>query len=165
MTTPHTQYTREELHQTNTFQTVRRPGTAAEWIAGADFNIFTVTGVVVVSHCFGVCTTLIAGAIVPFLEITTVVPAATVPLCTLAVSLDTDVAGTIYGWSGLIAGVLTPSAVGAMELAAGNTWAGGLIVLTAGVINVDNAIASTAGVIDWYITYLPMTTDGEITIL
>jgi len=160
-----TQFTREELLQTQTFQTVRRPGVAAEWIAGADFDIFTVTGIVLVSHCFGICTTLIAGAIVPFLEITTVVPAATVPLCALAASLDTDVPGSMYGWSGLIAGVLTVSAVGAMELAAANTWSGGLIVLTDGVINVDNAIASTAGVIDWYITYLPMSAGAEITIL
>lgn len=160
-----TLFTREELLQTQTFQTIRRPGLAADWTGGADFDIFTVTGVVLVSHCFGIVTTLIAGAIVPFLEITTVVPAATVPLCALALSLDTDVADTIVGWSGLIAGVLTASAVGAMELAATNTWSGGLIVLTAGVINVDNAIASTAGVIDWYITYLPMSAGAAITAL
>jgi len=160
-----TLFTREELFQTQAFQTVRRPGAVADFTGGADFNIFTVTGVVVVSHCFGIVTALIAGAIVPFLEITTVVPAATVPLCALAVSLDTDVADTLVGWSGALAGVLTASAVGAMELAVTNTWAGGLIVLTDGIINVDNAIASTAGVIDWYITYLPMSVGAEITIL
>ena len=160
-----TQFTRQELLQTQTFQTLRRPGLAVDWTAGADFDIFTVTGVIVVSHLFGIVTTLIAGAIVPFVEITTVVPAATVPLCALALSLDTDVAGTIVGMSGLIAGVLTASAVGAMTLEAVNTWAGNLIVLTAGVINVNNAIASTGGVVDWYITYLPMSTGGEVTLL
>lgn len=161
-----TQFTREELLQTHTFQTVRRPGVVTDWTpGGADFNIFTVTGVVLVSHLFGICTTTITGAIVPFLEITTVVPAAQVPLCALCLSLNGDLPGTMYGWSGVIAGVLTASAVGAMELAAVNTWSGGFIVLTAGVINVDNAIAGTTGIIDWYITYLPMSTDGEVTVL
>ncbi len=164
MTVPN--LTREDLMQTQALTTLRRPGNAAEWIAGADFDIFTVTGIIVVSNIFGVCTTLIAGAIVPFLEITTVVPAAQVPLCALALTLNADPVDSVYGWSGLLAGVLTVGAgVGMQELAATNTWTGGLMVLTAGVINVDNAIASTAGVIDWYITYIPVSADGAVTIL
>ena len=164
MTVPN--LTREELMQTRALTTLRRPGTAAEWITGADFDIFTVTGVVLVTNCYGVCTTLITGAIVPLLEITTVVPVATVPMCALAVSLTGDVAGTLYGWDGLLAGVLNPSAgVGVMEMQAVNTWTGGFLILTDGVINIENAIASTTGVIDWYITYIPMSADGSITIL
>ncbi len=158
--------TREELMQTRALTTLRRPGTVAEWTAGADFDIFTVTGVILVTHFFGVCTALITGAIVPLLEITTVVPVATIPLCALAASLTGDVAGSIYGWDGLLAGVLTVSAgVGAMELQATNTWTGGFLILTDGVINVENAIASTTGVIDWYITYIPMSADGAVTLL
>ncbi len=164
MTVPN--LTREELMQTRALTTLRRPGNAAEWIAGADFDIFTVTGVVIVTNCFGVCTTLIAGAIVPFLEITTVVPVATVPMCALALTLNADPVDSIYGWSGLLAGVLTVGAgVGMQELAATNTWTGGFLILTDGVINVNNAIASTAGIIDWFITFIPMSADGDITIL
>ncbi len=164
MTVPN--LTREDLMQTQALTTLRRPGTVAEWTAGADFDIFTVTGIVLVSNLFGVCTALITGAIVPLLEITTTVPVATVPLCALAASLTGDVAGSVYGWSGLLAGVLTPgAAVGMQELAATNTWTGGFLILTDGVINVENAIASTTGVIDWDITYIPMSADGAVTLL
>lgn len=161
-----TLFTREELLQTQTFQTTRRPGLVADFVPGADFDIFTVTGVVVVSDIFGIVTTVIgAGALLPFLEITTVVPAATVPLCAVVgAAINGDVAGTIYRWSGLVAGALTVAAVGASDIAAAITWAGGLIVLTDGVINVDTAVAGT-GVIDWYVTYLPMTPASAITAL
>jgi len=157
-----TRYTRAELLQTNSFQTVRRPGLAGD-LAG-DYNIFTVTGVVTVSHCFGIITTVIAGAAVPFLQIATAVPVATVPLCALHASLDTLVSGIIIGWNGIDGTALTESAIGALDINAARTWAGGLIVLTEGVISVDNATPAT-GILDWYITYLPMSLDGEITIL
>jgi len=160
-----TQFTREELHQTKSFLTIRRPGLAADLAGGADYDIFTVTGVVLVTELFGHVTTVIgAGAAVPFIEITTVVPAATVPLCALVVDISTDAVDTMYSWDGALAGVLTATPVGAKGMPATNTWDGGMIVLTAGVINVDNAVAST-GIIDWYITYLAMSTGAAITIL
>ena len=161
-----TLFTREELMQTNTFQIVRRPGLAADFAPGADFDIFTVVGVVLVSDIFGIVTTVIgAGALLPFLEITTVVPAATVPLCAVVgAGINGDLPGTMYRWDGLVAGVLQVTAVGAADVQAADTWAGGLTVLTAGVINVDTAVVGT-GVIDWYITYIPLSADGEITIL
>lgn len=165
MTTVHT---REQLFQTRSWKTLRRPGTAAEWITGADFDIFTVTGVHLVKALFGICTALIAGNILPLIEILTVVPAATVPLCAVTGgNWDTDVAGTFYGFTGLVTDDLFAGAViGAQDAAAGtNDWNGGFVVLTTGVINIDNAAASTAGVIDWYITYLPMTPDAVITLL
>ena len=161
-----TQFTRAELLQTHSFQTVRRPGLAADFVPGADFDIFNVNGVVLVADIFGIVTTLIgAGALLPFIEITTLVPAATVPLCAVVgAAINADVAGTIYRWSGLDTGVLQVTAVGAADIQAADTWAGALVVLTAGVINVDTAVVGS-GVIDWYITYLPMSLDGEITIL
>ncbi len=163
MTTP---FTRAELSQTHSFQTVRRPGLAADFVPGADFNIFTVTGVVLVADIFGIVTTLIgAGALLPFLEITTLVPAAQVPLCAVVgASIDTDAVDTMYRWNGTIAGALQVTAVGAADVQAGDAWVGGLVVLTAGIINVNTAVAGT-GTIDWYITYLPMSPGAEITIL
>lgn len=160
-----TQFTREELLQTHTFKTVRRPGLEADLADGVDFNIFNVAGIVLVSHMFGIVTTVIgAGVAVPFIEITTVVPAATVALCAAHAGINASAVDTMFGWDGLVATALTSSAVGSMELAAGNTWTGGFYVLTDGVINIDNAIVST-GIIDWYITYIPMSTDGEVTVL
>ena len=165
MTTVHT---REQLFSNKAWKTVRRPGLAVDWTAGVDFDIFTVTGVVIVSHMYGVVTTVIgAGAPVAFVEITTVVPAATVPLCAVtAASITTDAVGTFYTWNGLIAGVLTPGAVlGAQDMAAANTWGGALLVLTDGVINIDNAGGASTGIIDWYIRYMPMTPNAVVTIL
>ena len=155
--------TRAELIQTHSFQTVRRAGLAADFVPGADFDIFNVSGVVLVSDIFGIVTTLIgAGALLPFIEITTIVPAATVPLCAVVgAAINADVAGTMYRWSGLDTGVLQVTAVGAADVQAADSWVGGFVVLTAGVINIDTAVAGT-GVIDWYITYLPMSQDGEI---
>lgn len=159
------QYSRQELFQTNTFQTVRRPGLAADLAGGVDFDIFTVAGIVLVSHMFGIVTTVIgAGVAVPFIEITTVVPAATVALCAAHAGINASAVDTMFGWNGAVGTALTSSAVGSLELAAARTWAGAFLVLTAGVINIDNAAAST-GIIDWYITYLPMSINGEVTIL
>ncbi len=164
MTVPN--LTRAELLQTHSFQTVRRPGLAADFVPGADFDIFNVVGVVLVADIFGIVTTVIgAGVLLPFLEITTLVPAATVPLCAVVgAGINADVAGTMYRWNGVIAGALQVTAVGAADVQAGDSWVGGLVILTAGVINVDTAVAGT-GVIDWYINYLPMSQDGEITVL
>ena len=159
-----TLFTRAELSQTHSFQTVRRAGLAADFVPGADFDIFNVSGVVLVADIFGIVTTVIGGNLLPFLEITTLVPAATIPLgAVVGANIDTDAAGTMYRWNGTIAGVLQVTAVGASDVQAGDSWTGGLVVLTAGVINVNTAVAGT-GVIDWYITYLPMSRDGEVTV-
>ena len=159
-----TQYTRAQLAQNQTWKTVRRPGLAADFPAGADFDIFTVTGVILVSQILGHVTTVIgAGALLPFLEITTVVPAATVPLCAVVgAAINADAVDTMYGWIGTIAGPLLVTPVGASQGTV--TWGGEYIVLTAGVINVDTAVVGT-GIIDWYITYLPMSTGAVVTIL
>jgi len=145
---------------------VRRPGLAGDFVPGADFDIFNVNGVVLVADIFGIVTTVIgAGVLLPFLEITTVVPAATVPLCAVVgAGINADAVDTMYRWNGTLAGALQVTAVGAADVQAGDSWVGGLVILTAGVINVDTAVAGT-GAIDWYITYLPMSLDGEITIL
>lgn len=159
-----TAYTREQLFQAKAWKTVRRPGTAAEWITGAAFDLFTVNGVVMVSSFFGICTTLIAGAILPTLRMTTLVPVATVDLSVIAVgSFDTHVAGSVYGITGLVTDDLVVcTVIGAQDGAATQSWNGNFIVLTAGTVIMLNGVASTAGVIDWYITYLPMAPNVSI---
>ncbi len=156
--------TRAQLFQSHTYRTVRRQGQAVD-LAGAAVNLFNVSGVVEVHYMFGVCTTLIgAGAAVPRLQFTPTVGAAQVPLCAAAASIATDVAGTIYTWTGLVAGQLTPGgALGMSDVNGNSDWAGGFIVLTAGAIQLTNAVDALAGVIDWYIMYLPQLPGTVIT--
>ena len=111
-----------------------------------------------VTSIFGHVTTLIDGTAIPFLAHT---PAggALVPLCALAVDIDTDVANTLYTWDGLLGGVLTPSVqIGAADIAATANWSGGMLLLVPGVISIVDATgaAVTGGLIDWYITYLAL---------
>lgn len=159
MTTAH--MSRTQLFQTRAFRTVRRPGLPADLAAGVNFNIFNVSGVILVQYMFGHVTTVIgAGAAVPLIAFTPTGGAA-VPLCTVAVDISTDAVNTIYTWSGLIGGVLTPSIqIGAADLAATAQWSGGMLILVGGIIRITNAVAST-GIIDWYISYLPLQ-DGTI---
>jgi len=162
---PDTKYTRDQLYQARTFKTVRRPGVALE-LGTATFNIFTIANSpVLVASLFGYCTELIAGAALPRLQFTPTVGVET-PLCAAAADIDTDAIGTLYSWDGLAASQLIPSAVlGAMGLIATSEWDGKFIILAPGVINVTDATAAavTGGLIDWYITYLPLLDTGVIT--
>ena len=160
MTTP--RYTRANLLNNQVYSTLRRPGLAGD-LAG-DYDIFTVTGVILVYDIFGIITTVVANAAVPFLEFRSVVPAAVVPISAAHASLDTIVAGGTVSWAGTAAGALTSGAVGAADRAAALTWGGNFLVLTAGIIEVDNAVAGT-GILDWYITYLPLVAGTTVTVL
>jgi len=114
---------------------------------------------------FGVVTTVIgAGLCVPRIQFTPTVGAVQVPLCAAAASIAADAAGTIYTWTGLLAGQLTPGgALGMSDVNANSDWAGGVITLTAGAIELTNAVDAVSGVIDWYVLYLPQVTGSLIT--
>ena len=162
---PGTRYTRDQLYQARTFKTVRRAGVALE-LGTATFNSFTIANSPVqIVDLFGRCTQLIAGTALPRIQFTPT-GGALVPLCAAAVDIDTDAVNTIYTWSGLIAGVLTPSVqIGAADIAATANWGGGNLKLVPGVISITDATAAavTGGLIDWYITYLPLLDTGTIT--
>lgn len=165
MTTPYTRFSREQLFQNRVFKTVRRVGLPSDLAGGVDFNIFNVSAPILVQYIFGHVTTAIgAGAAVPRIQFTPT-GGAQVPLCAAAAAINGDAVNTIYTWSGLIAGALTPSAqIGAADLAATAQWSGGMLILVGGIIAVTNAVAST-GIIDWYISYLPLEDTTIVTAL
>lgn len=143
------------LHQARTFKTVRRAGRAADLAGGVNFNIFNVGGVVLLEYMFGHVTTVIgAGAAVPRITFTPTGGAA-VNLCAAAASIATDAVNTLYVWDGTALGILAPAANLGVVDAGEATWAAGPVILVAGVIRITNAVAST-GIIDWYISYLPL---------
>ena len=101
-----------------------------------------------------------------FINHTTLIPAATVPLGALSASIAADAVGTFYVWDGTIAGVLTPSVsighIGSDLI----PWAGNTILLTDGIIGVDvGAAGANTGEIAWYILYTPCFSGAEITVL
>ena len=143
---------------------VRRAGVAATDLpGGAAFNIFNLAGMVMVRQIWGVVTTVIgAGAAVPRIQFTPT-GLAQVPLCAAAASIATDAVGTVYTYPlGTIAAVLAPSPAIGMADTAATGWTGDYTLLLAGIIAITNAVAST-GVIDWYIAYIPCTSQSEVT--
>lgn len=156
--------TRAQILQNQSIKTVRRAGLAADLVAGADFNIFNVSGVVEVYNFFGVVTTVIgAGAAVPRVQFTPTGGAQT-PLCAAAASIATDAVGTIYTViGGATATQLAPTAALGYADAAETAWVGPWI-LPAGIIAITNAVAST-GIVDWYISYVPLVNTTVITAL
>lgn len=144
---------------------LRRAGTAAELITGANFNIFTINGdAVIVINLFGICTTLIAGAIVPQFSFTPTGGAAVAMSAAMA-SLNTDVAGSIYVWDGVTATIPAPAASIGYADSAEAGWNGDYAIIPAGIIRIVNGVASTAGVIDWYIAYIPCSPGSQVSVL
>ena len=151
------QFTRAQLTQTRIYRSVRRPGLYTD-IDGTGADLFTITGgPVLVYALFGHVTTLIgAGLAVPDLSFTPTGGGALTALCAAAASIANDAVNTLYTWTGLLAGLLTPGVgIGHLDLTGAEAGFASPITLTAGVISLVNAVDSVAGVIDWYITYLP----------
>ena len=163
MTTP-TRYTRDQLYQARTYKTVRRAGLAADLAGGVNFNIFNVSGVSMVQYMFGHVTTLIgAGDAVPQITFTPTGGAA-INLCAPALTIAADPVNTLYVWDGTLGTALAPAAgIGTVD-AGESTWVAGFILLVAGTIRITNAVGST-GIIDWYISYLPLVDTTIITAL
>jgi hypothetical protein len=135
----------------------RRAGLGADWTAGVAFNIFNVPCPIIIKYMFGVVTTLMgAGAAVPRIQHTPATVLGTmVPLSAAMADISTDVAGSIYMWTGALGAVPAPGAViGAADIAASALWAGN-VILYPGVISITNAVACNAGIVDWYIVYYP----------
>ena len=160
-----TQFTRAQLTQTRQLLTVRRPGVALE-LGTATFNIFTITdGPVLVFGLIGHQTEQVAGQCTPQLEFLPTGGGIQSDLSGIAADIDTFAVNNVYGWTGLVAGLLTPGVgIGHLDLTAAQAnfvcpltlWSGTIIVTDA------TAAAVTGGLIDWYITYIPFNAAGLI---
>jgi len=146
---------------------VRRIGTAVDWTAGANFNIFNLAGFVIIHQIFGHVTTLMGvGAAVPLIQHTPTGSAAAVPITGAAGTIAGDVVDTIYvNVAGALATALTPGpAIGLVDTA-GTAWDGAKILAAPGIISIVNAVACNAGVVDWYILYTPASPNAIVTAL
>lgn len=159
-----TQYTRAQLLQAPQGRaklSVRRVGLAGD-IEPAHLTpgtvLFTITGGPVEIHSlFGLITTVIgAGAAVPQLAFKPAVGAIS-DLCAAAADISTLPAETLFTWTGLLAGLLTPCVgLGHLDLTGAEAGFVSPLTIVPGTINLINAVGGTTGVIDWYITYLPI---------
>lgn len=141
----------------------RRPGVAADWTAGANFDIFTIQGhAVLVVNLFGIVTTLMgAGAAVPRFSFTPDGGVA-INMAAAIADISTDVAGTIYVWDGVTATVPAPAAQIGWADSAEFGWNGDPGVLPNGVIRIVNGVVCDAGIVDFYIAYIPCSEGSQV---
>ncbi len=145
---------------------IARIGTNGDYTPGGNFNIFTVTGQVVVTNMWGHVRVACTGALlVPLPTHTPTIGAAGSAICTVAVGAIWPL-GTVLTWSGLLAGVLAPTAgVGHGQAGVVESFDGGGIILMPGILSIVNATADATAVIDWYVTYKPVTVGSELVAL
>lgn len=146
---------------------LRRPAVATDFSAGANFDIFNVSGVIEIIYMFGVVTFLFdVGIAVPSLTHTPTVGTGGVALSGAHVGLNAAPAGEILTWDGLTGGLLTSSgALGVSDIDATSGWLGNVINIPAGIISVTNATPDTDGTVDWYIAYIPLLPATVVTVL
>ncbi len=147
-------------------KTIRRIGSNAEW-QGANFDIFNIANTCINIHrMWAHVTTVCANNIlVPFINFTPVGGVGASALCTLAAGAAHAV-NVILTWSGIAAGILTPTAALAHSAVSGTateTFSGESLLLTPGVISITNGTVDATAVIDWYLDYTPGGVDCEVT--
>lgn len=143
-----------------------RVGTNADWDPGGNFNIFTIAGgPILLYSMFGHVRVACTGnVLVPRIDLDPTIGAATA-ICTLAVGAIWPL-GTILTWSGLLAGVLAPTAaVGHGQAGVVESFDGGPIIMMPGVMLITNATADVTAEIDWYMTYKPVLETCLVTVL
>ena len=157
---------RDQLFQSQAVNTLRRPGVAADFAAGLDFNIFNVSGLIEIHYMFGIVTNLFgAGVSIPQIQFTPT-GGIQVALSGAHAGLNAAAAGTVLTWTGLTAGALTSgAALGMSDVNANSDWDGGFITIPAGIIAITNAVADATGVVDWYIAYVPHMAATIVTLL
>ena len=128
-------------------------------LTGSD-DLFTITGGVVRCTIVGLVTTLVVGATNLRLTHTTVSPAATVNLNAGAVACDNDAVGTIYRNVGATS-VFTPSTSLGVVLADPVTVQDTEFLLAPGTVKCLGS-AARAGVIAWYMSYVPLTPNALV---
>jgi len=148
----------------------RKVCTAAEWLTGADFDIFQITGgPIIIEYMFGHVTTLMgAGAAVPGFQhtpdVAIYVGTGQVDINLAAADISTDAVDTFLIWDGLNGDQLAPSTkVGIVDTTEyAWTGAGGGIILVEGMVNVDNGVSINAGVIDIYMLWRPQRSPAQV---
>jgi hypothetical protein len=145
---------------------VRRVGANADWPGGAhNFNIFGIyQGCIKVTALFGHVRVGCTGALlVPVLAFTPTGGGALSNICTLAAGAIWPI-NTVLAWSGLLAGILTPTVgIGHGDAAtATEGFNGGYLTFVPGIISVINATADATAQIDWYIRYEPASPEAWV---
>lgn len=163
MTNP-VMYTRAQLSQTRAVRTVKRAGVADELILNADIDLFNVSGPVLVTSIFGIVKTVLAGAGIIQFHFADADGLAAGNISAVALSLAATPVNGIISWDGLIAGVPAAGAVAGVLATNEKTW-NGPMTLSEGVISITTITAAITGLIDFYVTYIPLDAETVITAL
>ena len=148
-------------------RTLRRIGTNADYTPGGNFNIFGITGgPIKITGMFGHVTVACTGALlVPLITFTPTLAGAASNLCTVAVGAA-HALNVVLTWDGLLASVLAPTVgVGHGQSGAVESFDGGYIICMPGIISITNATADATGVIDWYMSFIPLSAEAAVTVL
>jgi len=143
-----------------------RVGTNADYTPGGNFNIFGITGgPILISAMWGHVRVACTGALlVPLITLNPTIGAASA-LCTVAVGAA-HALGTVLTWSGLLAGVLAPTAgLGHGQAGVVESFDGGPIIVMPGVLLITNATADATAEIDWYMRYEPAVQGANVAVL
>ena len=153
----------QKLNFLQQMKITRRAGAAVDWTAGVDFNIFQVQGnAVLVVNLFGIVTTLMGvGAALPRFQFTPT-GGAQVAMSAAMATVAGDVAGSVYVWDGVTATIPAPAAAIGWADSAEFGWNGDPGVLPVGIIAITNAVACNAGVVDYYISYIPCSPGSQV---
>ena len=159
-------------------RTVRRvglgPGAGGDWSPAANFNIFNIAGgPIKVTGIWGHVTAVFAGAAATPIVAQTPAGGALANMSVIAVAAAFAL-NTFLVWDGsltAVSGVLRASAaVGHTQstdsvgtAATAESWAGPIVVVP-GIISIVNAGALDAtGMVDWYISYIPLLPESLVT--
>jgi len=78
--------------------------------------------------------------------------------------ISTDVAGSVYIWDGVTATIPAPAAQIGWADSAEAGWNGDPGILPVGVVAIVNAVACNAGVVDYYLCYIPCSPASQVII-
>ena len=152
-------------------QGIRRTGTiagGADW-DGTNFDIFTIIGGPIKVRSIGAhVTALCVGGLVPQLNFTPAGGGAASVICAAAAGVAWPV-DTIVTFDGAVATPLAataqlghslPDPVGAEGFLNGQ-----VLYFVPGVISVINGVADLTAVLDWFMTFIPMTVDARVIVM
>jgi len=144
----------------------RRIGVAADLNGVGNKLLWTIANSpILVFGLFGHVTTLIgAGLCVPRLAFTPTGGGAQTFLCAAAASIAADAVNTLYTWTGLLAGLLTPGVgIGHLDLTGAEAGFTSPLTFTPGLIQLTGAVDALAGVVDWYLAYVVCGLNATVT--
>ena len=169
MTTLGTRLSRTQLDvaraQSREIETVRRPGLAGDIDGAGTTDLFTITdGPVLLYRLFGVITTVLGiGAGTFRFVFTPTGGGALTNMNAVSGALNGTAQNVCLQWAGTLAAAMVVGVgVGHLDLTGTEAGFASPITVTSGVIGLLVATGVTTGVVDWYISYLPLNADGLI---